>query len=80
MTYKNDSGHYPIICHSSKGRAEHQNLMVFITEYNVRFFVRVLQIYLFYVKKLIFISPTFRSQSDLEKIASNERPYLQRYC
>ena len=51
--------------------------MVFITEYNVRFFVRVLQNQLFYIKKLIFIPPTFLSQSDLEKFVSNERPYLR---
>ena len=43
MAYKSDSMHCPIICHSSKGNADPKNLMVFITEYNVRFFVRVLQ-------------------------------------
>ena len=43
MAYKGDSMYYPIICQSSKGSADPQNLMVFITEYNVRFFVRVLQ-------------------------------------
>ena len=43
MTWKSDSMHYPIICQSSKGSADPQDLMVFITEYNVRFFVRVLQ-------------------------------------
>ena len=35
MVCKSDSMHYPIICQSSKGSADPQNLMVFITEHNL---------------------------------------------
>ena len=43
MTYKSDLVHYSMICQSSEGSIDPQILMVFITEYNCRFFARVLQ-------------------------------------